>query len=191
MKLGIGQPRAGRYEVHAHSRAIGKATTAPSAAKLATRPSCLADLGLLAILEHAVVRKRRASAMPSRPSASAIAGKSPMFTTVRFPLGTLPDAPLPTLSCRLSARGWWERPYPWTIRRRFAWTRRAAERARKRLGRQLPCESRRTPRWYIERLAPARTQLNLLSLARVGPLSKRQGLVLIGPVLGKTARSDE
>jgi hypothetical protein len=34
---------------------------------------------------------------------SRIAGNSSTCTTVRIPLGTLPDAPLPTLSCRLSA----------------------------------------------------------------------------------------
>jgi hypothetical protein len=39
-------------------------------------------------------------------TATRIPGHSLCRTTVRFPLGTLPDAPLPTLNCRLSARGW-------------------------------------------------------------------------------------
>jgi hypothetical protein len=38
--------------------------------------------------------------------ASRIAGNSSRSTTVLFPLGTLLDAPFPTLNCRLSARGW-------------------------------------------------------------------------------------
>jgi hypothetical protein len=37
--------------------------------------------------------------------ASGIAGKSVKFTTVRFPLETLLDAPLPTLNCRLQRGG--------------------------------------------------------------------------------------
>jgi hypothetical protein len=67
-------------------------------------------------------------------TATGIPGNSEVCITVRIPLGTLGIAPLPTLSCRLSARGWWDHERgqhgcgsPWPLSRQEAAVKRSPD----------------------------------------------------------------